>query len=140
MTLQRQTGRRMSSRRNPPDSTKFKPGKSGNPRGRPKGSRGHRQIVASVVNAKVWITENGKRSKKTKFELALTQQTNKAAQGDIKSFLAMLEVMARYSLIEADPSAADRKIDDRDEPVVEDIVRRLLAMRFPKSNHDDGME
>ena len=114
----------MSSRRNPPDSTKFKPGKSGNPRGRPKGSRGHRQIVASVVNAKVWITENGKRSKKTKFELALTQQTNKAAKGDIKSFLAMLKVMARYSLIEAHPRVTDRQLDKRNERLVVYIVSR----------------
>ena len=52
--------------RNPPHHTQFKKGQSGNPRGRPCGSKNLKTLVNEVLNELVTITENGRRRKITK--------------------------------------------------------------------------
>jgi Family of unknown function (DUF5681) len=69
----------------PPAEFQFKPGQSGNPRGRPKGSKSLESIIYALANKKVTITENGKRRSVSKIELALTQLINKAATGSERS-------------------------------------------------------
>ena len=64
--------------RNPPESTKFKKGKSGNPSGRPPGALGKSTTVIKVLNTKITVLQNGKKTRITKYEAALTQQANKA--------------------------------------------------------------
>ena len=44
----------------PPVHTRFKPGESGNPPGRPKGSKSTGALVVSILNQKVTITIGGK--------------------------------------------------------------------------------
>jgi Family of unknown function (DUF5681) len=45
----------------PPMTTRFRPGQSGNPRGRPKGARNLSTIVAAALSERVAINENGRR-------------------------------------------------------------------------------
>ena len=44
----------------PPHKGQFKPGQSGNPRGRPKGSRNIRSYVQRLLDAPILVNENGK--------------------------------------------------------------------------------
>lgn len=50
----------------PPVSTRFQPGKSGNPAGRPRGSKNLATLVRRAMYEKVTITENGRRRTVTK--------------------------------------------------------------------------
>jgi hypothetical protein len=75
--------------RRPPKKTQFKPGQSGNPKGRPKGSKNMTTILQEELDQKIPVTEGGKRRRVTKRRLAVRQQVNKAAQGDSKAFLAV---------------------------------------------------
>ena len=43
----------------PPRATQFQPGKSGNPKGRPKGSRSVADILREIIGQKIKVTENG---------------------------------------------------------------------------------
>ena len=65
-----------------PRSTRFRPGQSGNPRGRPKGARSLRGLVASALGERVEAKENGRRRRITKLEAAVKQLVNRAASGD----------------------------------------------------------
>ena len=47
--------------RRPPVGTRFRPGQSGNPRGRPRGARNLSTIVATALNERVAVNENGRR-------------------------------------------------------------------------------
>jgi len=55
----------------PPVATRFRKGVSGNPRGRPKGSRNFATIVAATLGERLTITENGRRKRITKLEAAV---------------------------------------------------------------------
>jgi hypothetical protein len=52
----------------PPDHTRFKKGRSGNPRGRPQGRTNARSIVSRAISEKVTIREGDKARDMTKLE------------------------------------------------------------------------
>jgi hypothetical protein len=85
----------------PPLETRFPPGQSGNPRGRPRGAEGHKQIVRKIVNEMHSVVEDGKRRERSTLELVLLQLRNLAAQGNIQAFRACNNLLVKYSPREA---------------------------------------
>lgn len=79
----------------PPREHRFKLGQSGNPAGRPKGSKNVASVIASALNEKVTITEHGRRRSVTKLEAAAKQVANQAANGDPKAVRLAFELMAQ---------------------------------------------
>ena len=55
----------------PPLHTRFKKGQSGNPRGRPKGSKNFSTLLAEALNEPVIVAEDGKRRRISKRELGV---------------------------------------------------------------------
>lgn len=80
--------------RKPPINSRFKAGQSGNPKGRPRGSKNLDTVLMKELNTKVAITENGERKKISKCEAIGRQLVNKAASGDPK-FVPILLAEAR---------------------------------------------
>lgn len=67
----------------PPKKTQFKPGQSGNPKGRTKGSRnGIYTYIQRELNSSITLTDGSKITKEQGFA---RQLTNKALRGDIQS-------------------------------------------------------
>jgi hypothetical protein len=67
----------------PPRHTRFKPGQSGNPKGRPRGSGNIATLLERALTERVVITENGKRRSISKLEASFKQLVNIAASGDL---------------------------------------------------------
>ncbi len=67
----------------PPKETQFKKGQSGNPRGRPKGSKNSATVAHAVLNEKITIHENGRQKVITKREALVKQLVNRSLQGDL---------------------------------------------------------
>jgi hypothetical protein len=76
----------------PPEHSRFRPGESGNRRGRPKGSRNLRTYFEQALAEPVVVNEGGRRRKISKAEIAMTQLANKAAQGDLRAIRMSLEM------------------------------------------------
>lgn len=78
----------------PPRATQFKPGQSGNPKGRAKGSENVRTLIQKAHDAKVFVTLNGKRRSVSKLQAAFIQQANKAAAGDLKATKLLTDLLS----------------------------------------------
>lgn len=77
----------------PPLASRFQKGRSGNPAGRPKGSRGISAVIAAALGERVTINENGRRRSVTKLEAAFKQMANKAASGDQRAAKLIIELL-----------------------------------------------
>jgi hypothetical protein len=70
---------------NPPKHTRFTKGRSGNPKGRPKGSQNLATILARAGRQRIKVIENGRTRYITKFEASMLQLVNQAVSGDLKA-------------------------------------------------------
>jgi len=66
----------------PPKTGQFKPGQSGNPRGRRRVAKKPSQILDDALRSRISVIENGKKVTKTKTELLFNQIVNNAIKGD----------------------------------------------------------
>ena len=71
----------------PPKDSQFKEGESGNPNGRPKGSRNLSTILREMLNEDIEVTENGEKSKKKLQDIIVRKLIVKAqkGEGDLKA-------------------------------------------------------
>jgi hypothetical protein len=107
----------------PPLATRFRPGQSGNPRGRPKGTRNLSTVVASALSERVAITENGRRRRITKLEAAVKQLVNRAAGGESRATQLLIQLV-QTNESQASPTDAKR-LRDADAIVMAELQRRL---------------
>ena len=71
--------------KNPPKHSQFKPGKSGNPRGRPQGSKNLTTIIHCIANETVAVRDKDGPKSIRKIEAICMQLMNKALSGDLKA-------------------------------------------------------
>jgi hypothetical protein len=83
----------------PPQATRFRKGQSGNPRGRPRGSRNFATLLEEALAEPVSINENGRRRKASKLQVIVKQLVNKAAQGDHRSIHLLIAFMERQQIL-----------------------------------------
>ncbi|HEU5048593.1 MAG TPA: DUF5681 domain-containing protein [Rickettsiales bacterium] len=74
----------------PPAKNQFKPGQSGNPKGRRKGAKNFATAIHAELEIRIPITENGKRRTISKREAIAKQLVNKAVSGDPKTVPILL--------------------------------------------------
>ena len=112
----------------PPRGCGFKKGQSGNPRGRPPGSKNLTTLLNDELNETVTMTENGRRRKITKREAVIKQLVNKSASAEARSLKILLDLMlnlearARSSAAPTTPA-----IGPSDEEVLAQLKARLEA-------------
>jgi hypothetical protein len=122
----------------PPRRTRFAKGKSGNPRGRPKGALNVATMLERILEEKVIITLNGRRRTMTKLQAAITQLTDKAAGGDLKA-LQLLTSLLRSTEERGSQGVVPNSVsDDLDKEVVSGILSRILA--FNKEDSENATE
>ncbi|MGD0157879.1 MAG: DUF5681 domain-containing protein [Terracidiphilus sp.] len=124
----------------PPANHKFKPGASGNPKGRPKGSLNVGKMLERTLLEKVVINENGKRRTITKLEAAIKQLANKAASGDLNAvkLLGAFVRSAEEQALQRPPSSA--ALGETDKEVIQGILKRLDTSSKGGKSHGSETE
>ena len=105
----------------PPKKHWFKPGQSGNPRGRKKGSRGLKTDLKAELNSRVTITENGKTRSLTKQQVIIKSLATKAAKGDVKAANSIVALTIQMHGIE-DERVGKSQVSAADLAVLEDYM------------------
>src|SRR5271156_317311 len=91
--------------RRPPRATRFKPGQSGNPKSRPKGSANLATDLAAELNEQITVREGGQARRLTKQRALIKSLTARALQGDVRATTALL---ALYARVICEPSEGER--------------------------------
>ncbi|HEY8031348.1 MAG TPA: DUF5681 domain-containing protein [Methylocella sp.] len=79
----------------PPRHTRFLPGRSGNPKGRPKGSNNLSTLFADELARTVTLTEDGKRKKISKRQALVKHVINRALSNDVKAVALVFDEIRR---------------------------------------------
>ena len=104
----------------PPRHSRFEPGRSGNPHGRPKGAQNLSTLLSEALNEMVTVAENGRRRKISKRRAIITQLVNRSAQADLKATQILLTVMQDIER-RSEPAPAEADFDAADEKVIEQL-------------------
>ena len=88
----------------PPRRTRFKPGQSGNRKGRPQGAEGRNAMVKRVAGESHRVTEHGKPRWRSTLELVLLLVRARASTGDVKAFATFQALLTRFGVEPPDHS------------------------------------
>ena len=108
----------------PPLHTRFQKGRSGNPKGRPRGKKNMSTLLSAALDASIIVVENGRRKKITKREAIVTQLVNKSASADLKATQIVLALL-RDVESQADGSAHPAAFTEADQEIIQRIQARL---------------
>lgn len=112
--------------RKPPKQHQFKPGQSGNPRGRQKGSRNGSTIVKDALFGQVTAHVGSKIQTMTALEGILKKMISKALAGDSKATVAVLAVAQKQGLLSPEENdTVNANLSDADQAILNDYARRL---------------
>jgi hypothetical protein len=117
----------------PPREHQFKPGQSGNKRGRPKGSKNEATIISELLNRRIDIRQNGSVRKITLLEGILLKFAEDALKGNPKSAAFLLN---RKLLTESSDQPADGPALDMDDQKVLEHYAQQLEEQFKKQGDD----
>lgn len=105
---------------------RFIRGQSGNPKGRPRKTNSVGSSVLKAANAKVTVTENGRRRQVRKIDVAATQLANKSASGDPRSSKMLFDMAARAEAEQEAMAPTDTPITQSDQEIVEAFLADFL--------------
>ena len=116
----------------PPRHSQWQPGQSGNPKGRPKGAKGWRELSEAEGRKRHRVTINGKQVWLTQREITVKKLWHKAMQGDIKAYqtvMALEEPRPLKSSPDFDPSIPYEVTLVFEEEQIREMERAELAER-----------
>jgi hypothetical protein len=111
----------------PPRHTRFQPGQSGNPNGRPKGSKNFATILQQQLRKKVTITVDGKSKRMAVREVIARRLANDSMKGTTKA----MELLIRLTSAKSDAGAgtdAARETVLPDKDALRRIQKRIAKL------------
>ena len=120
----------------PPKHTQFTKNRSGNPKGRPKGSNNFGTDVKRALKAPVRLTKDGSPKTVSTQEAALLRLREKALNGDARALDRLLALAQAYN-DEQLVSDASQLITAEDAEIL-DVYNKRLLRRAGKSQPEDN--
>lgn len=121
--------------KNPPKHRQFKKGASGNPKGRPKGAKGIKTLLAKELGSKITIGSDGQKRRVRRSEALVKGLVNDALRGKDRP----RDTVLRYAdQIEQDAEATrSSQLATEDQAILDRYFERRLQ-RLRGSQDNDG--
>ena len=113
--------------RRPPQATQFKKGESGNPKGRPKGSRSIGAVLQEILQQKIAVTESGRTRRLPALEVMLRRLRNDAMRSEPAALKLILSLFDRYG----ESPAAGLRFDEilaEDQAILAEFLKPLTSV------------
>lgn len=95
----------------PPKHTRFKPGQSGNPKGRPRGAKGFEAMLKRELDRKIAVTVNGRSTEISRAAAMMKRVVEQGLKGDLKAIRFIAEYDSRIATkLEAQINEAASKL------------------------------
>jgi hypothetical protein len=91
----------------PPEHTRFKPGQSGNPKGRPKRHRNLRTTVEDILSERIRIREGERTRDMPRIEALVRTIETRALKGDPRAVNALMALIRTTRLAGEEPEVAE---------------------------------
>lgn len=111
----------------PPTHSQFKPGQSGNIKGRPKGRRNTYSVLDDLLNQKILVTQDGNQIKIDKKTAILLQAVNRAVKGDIRAIQNIFPHMLAVDENNEHLAAVRQALSTNDQAILENFKTRLTT-------------
>jgi Family of unknown function (DUF5681) len=112
-------------RGHPPKHTQFAKGKSGNPKGRPKGSKNMSTYLMEAAHDQVSATIGGKTRTISKLQATAMQLATKAASGDQAAINKFLDWMDEIEIRAAAARPSQFPLTEADIEVIRETYERM---------------
>jgi hypothetical protein len=107
----------------PPKKTQFKPGRSGNPKGRSKGAKNEDTIFRDIINMKIAMSVGGRTRKVPLLKAVWTRVADDALKGNARAVALLLN---RCRLLEG-VAPENSELDQDDQEVLDAYIQTLEA-------------
>src|SRR6266403_4023016 len=114
----------------PPRAHQFKPGKSGNPKGRPKGAKSEETILRDLLQQKISLNERGKARRITIHEGIFRRIIEDCLKGNTKSAAFLLN--RHHAITAGEPMESG--LGEDDEAVLEAYLEKYENRLKPKED------
>ena len=108
----------------PPRKNQFKPGQSGNPKGRPKPVKSFNDDLKEESEELLTITENGKKIRTTKQRIFIKKVYNAALSGDKT---AMKELVKLLGNLPEKVKEIKEELSESDKAILQEYVERQVS-------------
>ena len=115
----------------PPTHSQWKPGQSGNSRGRPKGALNFTTEVKLMLEAPIVVNDKGKPKKVTTLKAGLLRLREMALKGNPRCLAIFLDHAARYGGISTEPAS---EMSSEDDEAILDAYREEVLAEQTKEN------
>ena len=110
----------------PPSTSRFRPGQSGNVKGRPRGRKNLKTLIKQAMTATITVQEGTSGRQVTKLEGVVLRQLQNALKGNDRSAMAVIKMATEMGFLE-DASHTNSAEDDltvSDERILKELFAR----------------
>ncbi|MCL2469122.1 MAG: DUF5681 domain-containing protein [Alphaproteobacteria bacterium] len=108
----------------PPHDTRFKKGKSGNAKGRPRASKNLSDMLVKELLSLVEVRQGEKTSKATRYSILIKRAVEKGMKGDLRATKYLFDMMERLKIFDRPEFRSDES-RERTTEITDSIMKSL---------------
>jgi hypothetical protein len=120
----------------PPAATRFKPGQSGNPNGRPKGAKNIETDLSEELGQKIKVREGEQTIRISKQRAMIKALMAKALRGDSRAIALLLNLTFKTQ----DTTPEEKVLTPNDEAILDEYVRQFMTSQESEMTNSEKVE